>query len=562
MKVKLTVLRWLVAAAAAIGVLGAFAATALADTPATAAGLAWSNPIPYGPTVNPSAGGALTELVSMSCATPGNCVAVGKLVSTTTTGIAVSAVVAVQSGGTWGSPMRLVNFPSDAATGQDAGSSLESVACTSATSCIAVGDYLTAVGGDAAMVVPLAISGAASTAAPAVAVTLPADKAGNQNARLNGVACSPSGACTAVGYYVDTTSTLRAMTAVAGDAGAWVATQVTPPSAADGQIQLNAISCPASGACEAVGSYAHSNNLHPWAVTVTDGTATSPADVSLPVDFTPRPGDGGSSTSPNTDQGLMTISCPSAGACVAAGLYPVPGGSPVLATFGVAITSGSPGAGVRLSSSTFPDTRAAMVAGISCVDAGDCLLITGVEANPGTSFVNRLTGGSWSEPVPVPVGGVQSVILGFACVGFGRCEFADIYSPDGATLGDAFTYSAPLVVLNASVLPAATVGVPYSATLSASGGGGAYSWSATPGSLPAGLALDASTGTISGTPTTAGSDTLTATATDPGPPAQTQSESLPITVSPPPRPARRPRLPDLRLGSPIRRSPSPRSSSC
>jgi putative Ig domain-containing protein len=53
-------------------------------------------------------------------------------------------------------------------------------------------------------------------------------------------------------------------------------------------------------------------------------------------------------------------------------------------------------------------------------------------------------------------------------------------------------------------LPDGVQNTPYSATVSASGGVGPYSWSITAGSLPAGLTLEASTGTISGTPKAAG----------------------------------------------------------
>jgi hypothetical protein len=57
-----------------------------------------------------------------------------------------------------------------------------------------------------------------------------------------------------------------------------------------------------------------------------------------------------------------------------------------------------------------------------------------------------------------------------------------------------------------------TVGTAISSfTLSASGGTGSYTWSAT--GLPPGVTIGSSTGTVSGTPTTAGTYTVTATAT-------------------------------------------------
>ncbi|MCC6183993.1 MAG: putative Ig domain-containing protein, partial [Microthrixaceae bacterium] len=56
--------------------------------------------------------------------------------------------------------------------------------------------------------------------------------------------------------------------------------------------------------------------------------------------------------------------------------------------------------------------------------------------------------------------------------------------------------------VSTTALPSATAGDAYSATLTATGGTGPYTWSMAPGSgsLPSGLSLDPSTGTISGTP--------------------------------------------------------------
>ena len=66
--------------------------------------------------------------------------------------------------------------------------------------------------------------------------------------------------------------------------------------------------------------------------------------------------------------------------------------------------------------------------------------------------------------------------------------------------------------ITTTALPAAAVGVPYSETVSASGGSG-YAWAVTQGALPAGLSLDAS-GAITGTPTTAGTLNVTIQVTD------------------------------------------------
>ena len=99
-----------------------------------------------------------------------------------------------------------------------------------------------------------------------------------------------------------------------------------------------------------------------------------------------------------------------------------------------------------------------------------------------------------------------------------------------ATLTIAVTE--PLKVTTTS-LPGAIAGVPYSATLAASGGAAPYTWSLASGSLPAGLTLDPSTGTITGTPAAPGTSTFTVTVTDSANPAATATATLTIAVTEP-----------------------------
>jgi hypothetical protein len=89
---------------------------------------------------------------------------------------------------------------------------------------------------------------------------------------------------------------------------------------------------------------------------------------------------------------------------------------------------------------------------------------------------------------------------------------------------------APLTVTTAS-LPGGTAGTSYSQALAANGGTGGYAWSISGGRLPAGLNLS-SAGTISGTPTTAGTANFTATVTDSS--NRSASGALSIVVSPAP----------------------------
>jgi hypothetical protein len=72
----------------------------------------------------------------------------------------------------------------------------------------------------------------------------------------------------------------------------------------------------------------------------------------------------------------------------------------------------------------------------------------------------------------------------------------------------------PVITVNPATLPNGSVGTPYNQLLSATGGTAPYTFSLSSGSLPPGLLLNGGTGTIAGTPTTAGTFSFSITATD------------------------------------------------
>lgn len=88
----------------------------------------------------------------------------------------------------------------------------------------------------------------------------------------------------------------------------------------------------------------------------------------------------------------------------------------------------------------------------------------------------------------------------------------------------------PALTITTTSLPNGITSTAYSASLASTGGSGAVAWSVTVGSLPAGLTLNANTGAITGTPTTAGTSNFTVQAADSGTPQQKVTKALSITI--------------------------------
>ena len=88
--------------------------------------------------------------------------------------------------------------------------------------------------------------------------------------------------------------------------------------------------------------------------------------------------------------------------------------------------------------------------------------------------------------------------------------------------------AAGLVITTAPVLPAATAGSGYEQALAVAGGRAPYTWSVATGALPGGLSLSASTGSLAGTPTSAGVFEFTVRVMDGSAGAATKAFTLPV----------------------------------
>jgi hypothetical protein len=116
------------------------------------------------------------------------------------------------------------------------------------TTCVAFGSY-TDKSGDQEGLLDTETGGGAWTSQEA---PLPGPAASNPDVKLLAAACQSAASCTAVGYYTGANGNGGSLL-VDGLGLHWAAGEKSLPSTPDGGSSLNAIACPASGSCTAIG---------------------------------------------------------------------------------------------------------------------------------------------------------------------------------------------------------------------------------------------------------------------------------------------------------------------
>ncbi len=144
------------------------------------------------------------------------------------------------------------------------------------------------------------------------------------------------------------------------------------------------------------------------------------------------------------------------------------------------------------------------------------LTLWGQGQQPTVSTLNALDGAVTSNMAIVPANSADGTFQAFA------------YNSTQMLI-DIFSFLAPPVTITTTSLPVGSVGQPYQAQLMASGGLPPYSWNIASGNLPPGLALNASSGAITGTPTSSGLFPFTMQVTDSQ--NNTASAQLSIAIS-------------------------------
>jgi hypothetical protein len=202
-------------------------------------------PLPAGATV-PGA-----ELSAVACPAPASCVAAGAY-SADTAGFLVSS-----TGASWAATA--TPLPAQAAA--DPATSFPSIACQQRT-CVATGAYTDSSGSRQGLIV--SDHGGVMTAITAPLPKGAAPAQGSPGARLASVACPSATGCVAVGEYTDTSGDAQTLV-LTGAGSAWTTVRAPVPanartvgSQAQGALAPPAllfVACPAATACVTVGTY-------------------------------------------------------------------------------------------------------------------------------------------------------------------------------------------------------------------------------------------------------------------------------------------------------------------
>ena len=235
----------------------------------------------------------------LSCPAAGTCYTVGTF---RTPADDVASYIDTLSGGTW----TTMSSPAPSPAATVPAPVLNSIACTTVSSCTAVGQYLD----------PSGVSGLIVTLSGGIWTAVRAPEPAGVNdtyQELFDVSCPAMGTCAVVGDYRGA-DTFYHGSLLTLSGGTWTAAAVAPPpdAAPAGGAQtpdfaFTGVSCPTTQWCEAVGNYAPNSSVRyrPLVATLSGGSwTTSPGPGMSPAD---------------TQGSLDFISCSWPGSCAATG---------------------------------------------------------------------------------------------------------------------------------------------------------------------------------------------------------------------------------------------------
>lgn len=240
-----------------------------------------------------------TRLTSVACASASACVAGGTYNEPSG---AVQGLLLTGSGGSW----TAVVPPLPAGAASPPVFDPYTAACTS-TSCLVGGFYVDQSGDTQGLL--LTGSGSSWTA---IEAPLPPGAATNPFAGIGAATCSTASKCTAVGTYSDTGGQLQGLL-LAGSGSSWTATKAPVPANANTNNPIGALSsvaCSSASRCTVVGSYTDQSYRTGGLLLTGSGTSWTATQAPLPAN-----------ARPNESAGLNAVACPPAFPCAAVGSY-------------------------------------------------------------------------------------------------------------------------------------------------------------------------------------------------------------------------------------------------
>jgi hypothetical protein len=316
----------------------------------------------------------------------------------------------------WG---KAIEVPGLGSLNQGGNAEVTSVSCATSGNCSAGGIYADSSGHRQAFVV----SDTDGTWGTAIEVPGTATLNTDGTASVNSVSCASAGNCSAGGYYIDGSGHQQAFVVSETD-GTWGTAIEVPGTAtlnAGGTAEVNSVSCASAGNCSAGGGYRTSGGgFEAFVVSETDGTWGTAIEA---------PGSGILNT--GGDAVVRSVSCGTAGNCAAAGTYYTKITPDLTQAFVISQKNGTWGKAIEVPG-TAPVNSAgtASVASVSCASAGNCVAggsyaTSGGDVQP---FVVSETDGTWGTATEVHGAGEGGGVSSVSCASVGNCSAGGSYS--------------------------------------------------------------------------------------------------------------------------------------
>jgi cytochrome c551/c552 len=290
------------------------------------------------------------QIESISCASAGNCSAGGNY----HTKAGNQAFVVSEVKGTWGQAQEV---PGTTRLNAGGGGFIYSVSCASPGNCSAGGTYADKAGQEQAFVVSQ-VAGIWGSAHE-----VPGTAALNRGgaASIRSVSCASAGNCGVGGTYADKAGHEQAFVA-SQVKGRWGKAEEIPDTAklnAGGDAEVLSVSCASAGRCGAGGYYTTRSGNQAFVASQVKGRWGKAEEV---------PGTAKLNSGGNAE--VISVSCPLAGRCGAAGYYSTKDGSQA---FVVSQAGGKWGkAGLVPGTAKLNSGRGAEVLSVSCASPGNC----------------------------------------------------------------------------------------------------------------------------------------------------------------------------------------------